>query len=93
MPPSVPRLGVDWYAEGGILTKPTMFGMRNGRPQVGGEAGPEAVLPIEKLGGILADTLRDIGYGGQQPIIINIDGREVFNAMSPYMASAVRGRR
>ncbi|MGV3102350.1 hypothetical protein ACEE25_16250, partial [Clostridium perfringens] len=67
--------------------------MRNGRPQVGGEAGPEAVLPIEKLGGILADTLRDIGYGGQQPIIINIDGREVFNAMSPYMASAVRGRR
>lgn len=93
MPPSVPRLGVDWYSEGGILTKPTMFGMRNGRPQVGGEAGPEAVLPIEKLGGILADTLRDIGYGGQQPIIINIDGREVFNAMSPYMASAVRGRR
>ncbi|PVE16847.1 phage tail tape measure protein [Clostridium perfringens] len=93
MPPSVPHLGVDWYAEGGILTKPTMFGMRNGRPQVGGEAGPEAVLPIEKLGGILADTLRDIGYGGQQPIIINIDGREVFNAMSPYMASAVRGRR
>ena len=53
----------------------------------------KAVLPIEKLGGILADTLRDIGYGGQQPIIINIDGREVFNAMSPYMASAVRGRR
>ena len=93
MPPSVPHLGVDWYAEGGILTKPTMFGMRNGRPQVGGEAGPEAVLPIEKLGGILADTLRDIGYGGQQPIIINIDGREVFNAISPYMASAVRGRR
>lgn len=93
MPPSVPHLGVDWYAEGGILTKPTMFGMRNGRPQVGGEAGPEAVLPIEKLGGILVDTLRDIGYGGQQPIIINIDGREVFNAMSPYMASAVRGRR
>ena len=93
MPPSVPHLGVDWYAEGGILTKPTMFGMRNGRPQIGGEAGPEAVLPIEKLGGILADTLRDIGYGGQQPIIINIDGREVFNAMSPYMASAVRGRR
>lgn len=93
MPPSVPHLGVDWYAEGGILTKPTMFGMRNGRAQIGGEAGPEAVLPIEKLGGILADTLRDIGYGGQQPIIINIDGREVFNAMSPYMASAVRGRR
>lgn len=92
-PPSVPHLDVDWYAEGGILTKPTVFGMRNGRPQVGGEAGPEAVLPIEKLGGILADTLRDIGYGGQQPIIINIDGREVFNAMSPYMASAVRGRR
>ena len=43
-PPSVPKIGVDWYAKGGIFTQPTIFG------GVGvGEAGAEAVLPIEKL--------------------------------------------
>lgn len=50
-PPSIPTLGVDWYADGGILTKPTMFGMNGNRAMVGGEAGPEAVLP---LGGFYA---------------------------------------
>lgn len=43
-PPSVPKIGIDWYAKGGIFTQPTIFG------GIGvGEAGAEAVLPIEKL--------------------------------------------
>lgn len=49
-PPSVPKLSVKWNAEGAILKRPTIFGMdRNGNMQGGGEAGKEAVLPIEKL--------------------------------------------
>lgn len=49
-PPSVPKLSVKWNAEGAILNRPTIFGMdRNGNMQGGGEAGKEAVLPIEKL--------------------------------------------
>ena len=37
-PPSVPKLSISWYKEGGIMTQPTLFG--------GGEAGPEAILPL-----------------------------------------------
>lgn len=45
MPPSVPKLNVDWYAKGGIFTKPTVFGGVG----VGDVAGGEAVLPLAKL--------------------------------------------
>lgn len=44
IPPSVPKINVDWYAKGGIFRSPTIFG------GVGvGEAGAEAVLPLAKL--------------------------------------------
>lgn len=44
-----PTLGIDWYAEGGIMTKPTAFGMNGDRLMVGGEAGAEAIAPIDTL--------------------------------------------
>lgn len=45
VPPSVPKLSIDWYKNGGIFTKPTLLGGMNGV----GEAGAEAVLPLKKL--------------------------------------------
>ena len=45
----MPKFNIKWNAEGVILTRPTIFGFANGMLQGGGEAGPEAVLPIEKL--------------------------------------------
>ncbi|ABK61912.1 phage tail tape measure protein [Clostridium novyi] len=90
MPPKVPHIGVDWYAEGGILTKPTVFGMMNGRPQVGGEAGPEAVLPIEKLSDILIDTFKNMGM--EKPIIIQLDGRTIARVTAPYMSEELSFR-
>lgn len=45
---SAPSINVDWYAQGGIFTRPTL--LSNGNRIAGvGEAGPEAVLPISKL--------------------------------------------
>lgn len=45
---SAPSINVDWYAKGGIFTRPTL--LSNGNRIAGvGEAGAEAVLPIEKL--------------------------------------------
>lgn len=46
-PPSVPHFSVDWYKSGGIMLNPTMFGMNGNRAMVGGEAGAEAILPLE----------------------------------------------
>lgn len=57
----VPSVGVDWYAKGGILTKPTIFGMSGGRLLGGGEAGPEAVAPISTLKDYLRDVTEESG--------------------------------
>lgn len=57
---SIPRLGIDWYAKGGILTRPTLFGVDNasGKLMAGGEAGREAVAPIDTLTGYVRDAVR-----------------------------------
>lgn len=47
MPPSVPRLSIDWYKEGGIMTRPTLFGINGSSLMAGGEAGAEAILPLK----------------------------------------------
>ena len=38
---SVPHLSIDWYKSGGIFDQPTIAGI--------GEAGPEAVVPLDKF--------------------------------------------
>lgn len=45
----IPSIGIDWYANGGILTKPTIFGANGNSLMVGGEAGKEAVAPLSDL--------------------------------------------
>lgn len=47
----IPSLGIDWYAKGGILTKPTIFGQNGNSLMAGGEAGKEAVAPLSDLMG------------------------------------------
>jgi hypothetical protein len=42
-----PQLSVSWNAKGGIMDDPTLFGMIGNTLQVGGEAGKEALLPLE----------------------------------------------
>ena len=46
-PPSVPSFGVEWYKTGGIMLQPTIFGANGNDFMIGGEAGAEAVLPLE----------------------------------------------
>ena len=42
----IPKFGLDWNAKDGIMTRPTAFGFANGKIQMGGEAGAEAILPL-----------------------------------------------
>lgn len=76
-PPSVPKLGLEWYADGGIMTKPTVFGMNGNNAMVGGEAGNEAVLPLNAntLGGIgagIASTMSFSGMTDRLDILISL---------------------
>ncbi len=40
-PPSIPHFSVDWYKTGGVFDGPSVIGV--------GEAGPEAVVPLDKM--------------------------------------------
>lgn len=55
------------FAEGGVVTSPQLFPLRGGRWGLRGEAGPEAVLPLERRGGILG--VRASGGGG---VVVNL---------------------
>ena len=88
-PPSIPKFSVSWYKDGAIFTKPTLFNTPYGLKGVG-EAGAEAVLPIEKLEGYisgaiekaqnvvnlnaLANAIEDLA---NRPINLNVNGRTI----------------
>lgn len=52
----VPKIGVKFYAKGGIMTQPTIMGGGSGL-NIGGEAGPEGVIPLNR------NVLGQIGAG------------------------------
>lgn len=68
---SLPKFNVDWYANGGILTNPTIFGMQGGRFLGGGEAGAEAVLPLSELGTMITEGMT-AAMGGAGDTVINV---------------------
>lgn len=67
---SVSKIGLKWNAEGGILTKPTIFGMtENANLLGGGEAGDEAILPVELLKDYIRAAVRAENEGIRGTII------------------------
>ncbi|HHA7653767.1 TPA: hypothetical protein ACOP3J_001143 [Streptococcus pneumoniae] len=81
----VPSIGVEWYAKGGIMTGPTVFGMNGNNLMVGGEAGSEAVLPLNKetmgmLASLIMDQITDkivieVPKQDSQPVYLQVDGQ------------------
>lgn len=53
----VPNFGISYYAKGAILTRPTLFGINGNNGMVGGEAGDEAILPLDTLWGRMKEVV------------------------------------
>lgn len=64
-PPRVPSFDVNWYAKGGIFNAPSIIGV--------GEAGKEAVLPIDRLDDLMASAIQKVGIGNTKSEEININ--------------------
>lgn len=88
-PPQVPKLSISWYKDGGIMMKPTIFGMNGNSLMAGGEAGPEAILPIDRLEGYIAGAIEKtmnvvnldslaaaVEELASRPVQLNINGRQ-----------------
>ena len=69
----------NYMAEGGILTKPVF---------VAGEAGPEAVLPLSKLAGMLDDSNEK--YGGDVVVNLNYDASADAEEMARDIARSLK---
>lgn len=92
---TLPKFDVDWYANGGILTSPTIFGMQNGRFLGGGEAGAEAVLPLSNLETMIAGAMTQaLGNGGDTIINVSIDNNNLGSVLltAQQMMSLRRGK-
>ena len=76
----IPKLGLEWNAKGGIMTRPTAFGYANGKVQMGGEAGAEAILPFRTFWNNLSQYIAESNKGGNTitneiKIVINADNK------------------
>lgn len=75
-PISVPKFSISWNKLGGVFDKPTLFNY-GGSLQGIGEAGAEAVVPLEnnlewldKLA-----TMLNSKMGGNRPVVLEVDGK------------------
>lgn len=83
-PPSVPHFSISWYKTGAIMDTATIFGMNGNTMLGGGEAGKEAILPLEpfyvRLGNMLDEKLAKLEQAAQEVVVYVtclIDGEEI----------------
>ena len=61
----IPKLGIDWYAKGGVFDSPSVIGV--------GEAGPEAVVPLDKFWRKMDEMASNAQAA---PIVVNVYGSD-----------------
>lgn len=92
---AIPRLSVSWFAKGGILDGAQIFGAMGSSLLGGGEAGREAILPLDSNTGWMDDLARKVASsigsdGGAVSAVINIilDGKKI----TSYVIKDLRSR-
>lgn len=93
----IPNLSVKWFAQGGILNGAQLFGRVGSTLLGGGEAGREAVLPLDRNTGWM-DKIADrvvsrLGTGNDGPVIINLllDGKTLTSYVIQSLRRQARG--
>jgi len=103
-PPQVPKFGISWYKTGAIMDGDTIFGMNGNTLLGGGEAGKEAILPLEpfyvRLGNMLDTKLAQLTDAVQNVVVYVtclIDGEEITTRqivkVEKYLAGSSRAIR
>ena len=97
----IPKLGIQWYANGGIMTRPTAFGLNGNNTMVGGERGAEAIIPLSQLWDNIGNFANKIKSNDEntisktiEKIEINVyaDGKsvdEIVNELVPKLKLAI----
>lgn len=75
MPPSVPKFSISWYKLGGVFDSPALFPYGNGQIGGLGEAGAEAIVPLEKNTKWLDKIAEKLGAGQSAKIVLEVDGK------------------
>lgn len=96
-PIKLPKFSVKWNAQGGILNRAQIFGMMGNTLLGGGEAGREAILPLDRNTGWM-DTLaervaqRISSSGNNRPIVVQVtlDGRVVGQSVVDFVNGQAR---
>lgn len=93
----IPSLSVKWFAQGGILNGAQLFGRAGSTLLGGGEAGREAVLPLDSNTGWM-DKIADrvvsrLGTGNDGPVTINLllDGKILTSYVIQSLRRQARG--
>lgn len=85
----VPKLSIEWYKEGAILNKPTAFGINPSTNNImaGGEAGAEAVAPIDTLMGYVQAAVKSETSGMNETLYLILD---LLNSFLPQLMNVSR---
>ena len=81
----IPHLNIDWYAQGGIFDSPTIAGI--------GEAGAEAVVPLDKFWRKLDELDRGVNITVNINDTNGMDAREIANEVERMIIAKVKRKR
>lgn len=82
---TAPKFSVKWNAQGGIMTRPTIFGSDGTSLLGGGEAGAEGIIPLDMFWKKMDNIADAMQGGGYMNVIINLDGETIGKSTVAYI--------